>query len=241
MNDTINVLMNRRSVRAFTDEPISDANREAILNAAFRAPTAGNQQLYTIIDIKDQNHKKELAVLCDNQPFIADAKLVLVFIADPLKWYNAYLAEGLSPRPLDVGDLMLAISDANIAAQNAVVCAQSLGIGSCYIGDIMENYEGVRELLALPKQVFPACMLVFGHPTEGQKSRPLLPRIDSRYVVFEDCYRELSADELRAALEHKSGVREYHDWLSAFLTRKYNSDFSVEMSRSVKKYLEDFN
>ena len=66
---------------------------------------------------------------------------------------------------------MLAITDTAIAAQNAVVAAESLGIGSCYIGDIMENCEEQRRLLQLPEYVFPAVMLVFGWPTMQQKQR----------------------------------------------------------------------
>lgn len=240
MNDTLNTIMNRRSVRAFCDREISKEDRGAILGAAFRAPTAGNQQLYSIIDVNDEGKKELLSVLCDNQPFIKQARLVLVFVADPLKWYDAYISEGLSPRRLGVGDLMLAISDANIAAQNAVIAAESLGIGSCYIGDIMERCEDMREALSLPDKVFPACMLVFGYPTEGVMKRPLLGRIPEEYVVFDNEYRRLNADDLRSALEWKSGERSYGDWLRAFMERKYNSDFSLEMTRSVEKYLDAF-
>lgn len=86
---------------------------------------------------------------------------MLVFCADCLKWYKAYCVGGCDARKPDVGDLLLAVSDAYIAAQNAVVAAESLGIGSCYIGDIMENIETQREILGLPRYVFPAVMLVF--------------------------------------------------------------------------------
>mgnify|MGYP002225984529 CR=1 FL=1 len=64
---------------------------------------------------------------------------------------------------------MLAVTDTAIAAQNAVVAAESFGIGSCYIGDIMENYEKQRRLLNLPDYVFPAVMLVFGWPPSSKR------------------------------------------------------------------------
>lgn len=67
---------------------------------------------------------------------------------------------------------MLAVTDTAIAAQNAVTAAESLGIGSCYIGDVMEHCEQQRELLGLPEYVFPCVMLVFGWPTQQQKERP---------------------------------------------------------------------
>ena len=139
MNRTLKQLFGRKSVRVFTDREISLKHKNLILDAAAQAPTAGNQQLYTILDITDPAIKEQLVHTCDNQPFIATGKLVLVFCADCLKWYDAFKAEGCQPRDPGVGDLLLAVSDALIAAQNAVVAAQSLGIGSCYIGDIMEN------------------------------------------------------------------------------------------------------
>ena len=154
MNETIQSLFDRKSVRVFTDREITAENKNLILDAASQAPTAGNQQLYTILDITDQAIKEKLVDTCDHQPFIAQAKMVLIFCADCRKWYEAFLAAGCEPRKPGVGDLMLAVSDATIAAQNAVVAAQSLGIGSCYIGDIMENCEQQKALLNLPQYVY---------------------------------------------------------------------------------------
>ena len=161
MNETIKELIDRKSVRVFTDREISDSDRNMILTAALQAPSAGNQQLYTIIDVKDQSIKEQLSESCDHQPFIAKAKMVLVFVADPLKWHDAFLYGNCNPRELGAGDLLLAIDDALISAQNAVTAAWSLGIGSCYIGDIMENREKQKEILRLPDHTFPAAMVVF--------------------------------------------------------------------------------
>ncbi len=240
MNEIIRALNERRSVRAFTDRPISAEDKTAVLTAATQAPTAGNQQLYTIIDVTDASLKQALVKSCDDQPFIADAQMVLVFCADCKKWYDAYLACGCEPRRPDVGDLLLAVSDANIAAQNAVSAAWSLGIGSCYIGDIMENCEEQRALLGLPDYVFPAAMLVFGYPTEQQLTRQKPERVALCHVVHENRYREMGADELERMWSPRTTARGYEAWMRAFCERKYNSDFSREMSRSVAEYLRDF-
>ncbi|MBQ4150962.1 MAG: nitroreductase family protein [Clostridia bacterium] len=240
MNNTLKELFDRKSVRVFTDKEISESDKALILRAAVEAPTAGNQQLYTIIDVTDKALKDKLAVSCDNQPFIADAKMVLVFCADCKKWYDAFLDAGCAPRNPGVGDLMLAISDTNIAAQNAVTAAHSLGIGSCYIGDIMENCETQREILRLPKYVFPAAMLVFGYPTEQQLNRAKPERADMKHIVHENCYREMDGEELRMLFGKKPLEKEYAAWMKAFCDRKYNSDFSREMTRSVKEFLKDF-
>lgn len=241
MNPTIQSLFARKSIRVFTDREITAEEKDLILRSACQAPTAGNQQLYTILDITDQAIKDALVKTCDNQPFIASAKMVLVFCADCKKWYDAFLASGCQPRSPGAGDLLLAVSDATIAAQNAVVAAESLGIGSCYIGDIMENCEEQRKLLNLPKYVFPCCMLVFGFPTEQQQQRPKPVRAAMQHIVHENGYREMDVQELEAMLtKNVAPGNTYENWIHAFCNRKYNSDFSREMTRSVAEYLKDF-
>ena len=240
MNEIIKSLYNRKSVRVYEDRPIPDKAKQIILKAATQAPSAGCQQLYTILDITDQELKDKLAVSCDNQPFIAKGKMVLIFCADCKKWYDAFMDTGCEPRKPGTGDLMLAVSDALIAAQNAVVAAESMGIGSCYIGDIMENYEIHRKLLNLPDYVFPTIMLVFGYPTEQQKERSKPERCDMKYIVHENGYKSMDGEQLRDMLHREYRKQSYEDWCKAFCNRKYNSDFAREMSRSVNEYLKQF-
>jgi len=239
MNEVIRQLNARKSVRVFTEQPITKEEKDAILMAAAMAPTAGNQQLYTIIDVTDQAIKDKLVDSCDHQPFIAQGKLVLVFCADCLKWYEAFLSAGCEPRKPGVGDLLLAVSDTVIAAQNAVTAAESLGIGSCYIGDIMENYELQKEILQIPDYVFPCAMLVFGYPTEQQLRREKPRRAALSHIVHENGYRVMNKEELRDMLCVKASS-DYDAWIRAFCKRKYNSDFSREMTRSVSQYLAEY-
>ena len=240
MNETIRQLHSRKSVRVFEDREIAEELVKEILDAACQAPTAGNQQLYTIIRVTDEHLLERLSESCDHQPFIKEARLVLVFCADCLKWQNAYEYCGCDPRKPGVGDLMLAAIDASIAAQNAVTAAWSLGIGSCYIGDILENCEEQRDILGIPEYVMPAVMLVFGYPSEKQTRRVKPVRSSLEYIVSENKYPEMDPDYVRGMLEPKSGNVDYEDWMKAFFKRKYDSDFSREMSRSVEKYLEQY-
>ena len=239
-NEVVKNLFERKSVRIFEDRPISPEDRLTILQAACQAPTAGNQQLYTILEITEPALKKRLSVTCDNQPFIADAPLVLLFCADCQKWYDAYRYAGCTPRHPSAGDLMLAVADSSLAAQNAVTAAWSLGIGSCYIGDIMEHCELHRELFQLPPYVFPAVMLVLGYPTARQRERIKPARCPLDSIVMENTYRKMDRDALYQMFSHKSGQQSYEDWMTAFCNRKYNSDFSREMGRSVREYLKEF-
>ena len=239
-NEVVKNLFERKSVRIFEDRHISPEDRLTILQAACQAPTAGNQQLYTILEITEPALKKRLSVTCDNQPFIADAPLVLLFCADCQKWYDAYRYAGCTPRHPSAGDLMLAVEDSSLAAQNAVTAAWSLGIGSCYIGDIMEHCELHRELFQLPPYVFPAVMLVLGYPTARQRERTKPARCPLDSIVMENTYRKMDRDALYQMFSHKSGQQSYEDWMTAFCNRKYNSDFSREMGRSVREYLKEF-
>jgi len=241
MNQVIQQLYDRKSVRVFTEQAIPQEAVEEILMSAAMAPTAGNQQMYTILNITDQELKNQLSESCDHQPFIATAPLVLIFCADYRKWYDAFLYSGCDPRKPGAGDMLLAVSDAVIAAQNAVVAAHSLGLGSCYIGDIMENAEIHQKMLNLPQYVFPAAMLVIGYPTEQQLRREKPKRAKMEYIVHENGYKPLSKDQLQDMLEKNCAENQTYDaWIHAFCKRKYNSDFSREMTRSVEKYLEQF-
>ena len=232
-NEVLRQLSERKSVRAFAPREIPEPAVRAILAAASNAPTAGNQQLYTILRITDPALKTALSESCDHQPFIAKAPLVLVFCADCKKWYDAYRSVGCDARRPGVGDLLLAVDDALIAAQNAVTAAWSLGVGSCFIGDIMENMETQRSLLHLPEYVFPAAMLVFGYPMQQQKDRKKPERTDLKYLVHENGYRKQDPREMFA---YKS--RDFDAWMRKFCSWKYQSDFSLEMSRSVRAFLD---
>ena len=240
MNEVIRQLKARKSVRAFEKTAITEEEKREILLSAAAAPTAGNQQLYTILDITDQGLKEKLVKTCDGQPMIARAPMVLIFCADCKKWYDGFRAAGCEPRKPAAGDLMLAVCDALIAAQNAVTAAESLGIGSCYIGDVMENCSRQRELLRLPEYVFPAAMVVFGRPTGQQQERPKPERADLRYIVHENGYQPLTDRQLEEMWTPRAGLAGYSTWMKKFCERKYNSGFSREMSRSVEEYLSQY-
>ena len=245
MNEILRELAARKSVRVFTEEPVTEAEKQAVLGAAFEAPTAGCQQLYTILDVTDPALKERLAELCDHQPFIATAPVVLVFLADCHRWPQVYRAAGCKVRGPGAGDALLAVADACIAAQNAVTATGSLGLGSCYIGDVLEQCEAMRAALRLPAHVLPAAMLVMGRPTRQQQERPKPARFAPEYIVCENVYREKTDEEHRTAFAQRAAREgkkafQFEAWVQAFAKRKYESGFSREMSRSAAVYLKDF-
>ena len=137
--------------------------------------------------------------------------------------------------------LLLAVSDANIAAQNAVTAAQSLGIGSCYIGDIMENCETHRELLESAALCVPGgrcwCSAI---PTQQQIQRPKPVRCRLEDIVQENRYFRRDGKQLRKMFEKECAHQSFDEWCEKSAAESNNSDFSREMSRSVEKYLQEF-
>lgn len=148
MNPTIELIRKRVTMRVFQDKPVSPEHLDLILEGAMRAPTAGNMMMYSIIKVDDQRTKDIFAGTCDRQSFISRAPLVLVFLADMQRWFDyfaisdlaGYCRErGIAYRGPKHSDFMLATMDALIAAQTAAIVAESLGVASCYIGDIIEH------------------------------------------------------------------------------------------------------
>ena len=258
MNQVFNAINERVSLRKYADKKIDQETLDQIIHAAMRAPTAGNMMLYSIVVIKDQAIKDRLSVTCDNQPFIAKAPVLLLFVADFEKW-DRFLKisgveeyakeknleyEGASP-----ADLMLCIQDAVIAAQNAVIAAESLGIGSCYIGDILEEYEVHKELLNLPENVLPISMITLGYYEENHK-KVFRDRFPKEFVVFEDKYKSLSDEEITEMFsekerssqsvtkkDNKFGAKNFGQLMFA---RKIGSDFYKEMNRSIRLMLKNW-
>lgn len=255
MNSTINIINNRVSLRKYSELPITKEHEALIIESAMRAPTAGNMMLYSIIVIKDEKTRETLSKTCDNQPFIAQSPLVMIFVADYQKLYDYYALSNTkeycqSKNEDFIGptyaNLLLGASDALIAAQNAVISAEALGIGSCYIGDIMENYETHRALLKLPDYVFPIAMLTFGYYPEKVNRTPR-SRFKKEYVVFQEEYRKLTNDEIldmhsewegRFSETNKYGAKNMGQFHYSMKTK---ADFSIEMERSVKLAMQYWN
>ena len=255
MNEVLQTLRNRKSIRAYADRPISADVKSEILGATLRAPTAGNLMLYSIIDVTEQSIKDALALTCDDQPFIAQAPMVWLFLADYQRWIDYFhysdvnavcQQRAIAPRQPAEGDLLLACCDALIAAQTAVIAADSLGVGSCYIGDILEKYEVHRELFNLPDYAIPIGLLCFGYSTEEQQAREQTTRFSEHYIMFENRYQRLSDEDFaemfcereerwRSRGSKADGIENFGQLM---YVRKFAAAYSREMNRSVHAMLQ---
>lgn len=258
MENTISLLLERRTHRAFTNEPITLEHKHIIQQATLRAPTAGNMMFYSVIEVSDQEKLEKLAVLCDNQPMIAKAPMVWLFLSDVRKWVNYFREEGsllkgeengIPWRAPGAGDLLLAMSDALIAAQTAVIAAEALGIGSCYIGDILENHEQIAKLFDLPQYTAVATLVIFGYPkTKGPLAHQTI-RCPVDSIFMENTYQEPHLEELRKAFgKQEERLREQHrlpfdnngSIADYYYFRKHTSEFMEEMNRSSKAIIDSW-
>ncbi len=248
LNSTLNLLNNRMSLRKYADIPISEEHMDLILESTLRAPTAGNMMMYSILVIKDEEKKRRLSITCDNQPFIAKAPVILIFLADMERLYGYFdkcnVKEFCDKNNFkytepDLSKLFLSTGDALIAAQNAVIAAESVGVGSCYIGDIVENYEIHKKILNLPNWVFPISMLCMGYYPENA-TRILSPRFDRKYIVFDEEYKNLTSEEYdhmykdlekRVTSHNVYGAENFGQLLYG---RKFSGDCLSEMERSLE-------
>ena len=202
VSKTIQLMGQRMSLRRYAPEPIRPEHLDAIVNSTLRAPTAGNMMLYSVVQVEDQTKKDRLAETC-NHVFIAGAPLVLLFLADMQRIYDFYRAfdvleycreNDLPFQTPQASSLMTSCCDALIAAQTSVLAAESLGIGSCYLGDIMGRCEEHQKLFQLPRWTFPIALVCYGYYPQDMKRR-LNSRFERQFLWFQDTYQRLSREQ----------------------------------------------
>ncbi len=240
MNQTIELLKHHTSIRKFNHLPVTEEEEAAILQCAMRGATAGNMMLYHMVTIRDKGVLASLAKSCDNQPFIGTAQMAILFVVDNYKWGRFFESRhvtdhGNTYKGPEIPDMILGMQDAMIAAQNAVIAAESLGIGTCYIGDIMEQAEYHLELFNLPKHTMPATLVVMGRYDQKPAIRS---RFDPRYMISENSYPTVNDAYVDGMFAEMEGAHD--NFAQKFYARKIEADFFKEMIRSIKLYLKQW-
>lgn len=207
MNDTIALLTQHRSIRKYTGEAISPEQLDAILAAAQAASTSSFLQASSVVRVTDLQKRAALVELTGGQKWVGEAAEFLVWCADFHR--HQQIAEGALLGYTE--QLLIGTVDTALMAQNALVAAESLGLGGVFIGGLRNHPEQVVELLALPKQVVPLFGMCLGHPAQQPSLRPRLPR---PLVVHENSYnteldRQLLADydqQVKAYYQARAGA-----------------------------------
>ncbi|GAA1215376.1 NADPH-dependent oxidoreductase [Rhodoglobus aureus] len=185
--DTIRVLTGHESIRSFDPSPIAAEVLEAILVSARSAPTSSNLQAYSIIVVEDEQRRARMAHLVGDQRYVAEAPIMLIFCADVSRLH--YLAErqGHTFAADNLEMFLTASIDASLALQNALVAAESLGLGAVPIGSVRNEPSLVAEELVLPAGVFAVAGLTIGYPNAGVR-RGAKPRLPSESIVHREQY-----------------------------------------------------
>jgi len=192
-NPTLDLLHRHGSVRKFKFEPVPVALVETIVAAAQRASTSSNLQVVSVVAVTEAAKRKRLSEVC-GQEHVAQAAVVLVWCADLRRLDRACELRGCKQVTDYVENFLMCVLDAGIAAQNAAVAAESLGLGVCYLGSVRNNTQVVIELLALPRLVFPVVGMALGGPAAPPNIRPRLP---TSAILSWERYAETSDAALR--------------------------------------------
>lgn len=187
MNPVIDLLKSHRSIRQFTSEPISDEQLEAIIEAANWSATSNFVQAYSIIRVTNMETRRQIAKLAGDQTWVEESPLFLMFCADLKRSQNACKLENREMASGYTEQLLLATVDVGIAAQNAMIAAESMGLGGVFVGGIRNDPKKVCELLKIPDQVYPVFGMCLGYPDGESQQKPRLP---VNVILKEEFYQE---------------------------------------------------
>jgi len=239
--DLYEVMMKRRSVRVFKDQEIPESIIEQLIDVANQAPSGGNIQPLSIILVRSKEGREKLAQLAGGQPWVKNAPLSMIFCLDFYrikKWAEMCQTDFKGEQALN--HFLIAYADLMVAAQNVVIFAESLGLGSVYIGSIQHEIDETRKYFEIPEYVLPMMVLCLGYP----KSIPrTIPKLKKEFIVHQERYQKSEDDEIRKAFDEKYGeieedMRKYLE--KAFIealeadkleTSKYVDRVNKEMKR----------
>jgi nitroreductase len=220
-NHTIEVLMNRRSVRKFTDRKLSEEELETIVRAGQQAPFAS--QLYSVL-------------YSTEGPIAFDAAVWLVVCVDTYKLERFMKLRGWNIVTNNLTLLLLGMQDAAYMAENMVIAAESLGIGSCFLGAVSSSAARIRALgerFGLPDRVLPMVELVMGYPDEDFPPRPRYPLA---FTLFENKYPQLSDEDVREAMKVMD-----EGYLRQEYYKRYGVKIEPEDGREDRYTLDDYS
>jgi nitroreductase len=193
-NEVLAVQFAHRSVRRFGPRDVTDDELTAMVAAAQSAPSSSNLQPWSVVAVRDRERRKRLSALAANQAFIAQAPLFLVWVADLGRARRLAHRAGA---PLDAADYLettlVGFIDTALAAQNAVVAARSLGLGSVFVGAIRNRPEEVAAELGLPPHAVAAFGLAVGEPDPSEEAG-IKPRLPQSAVLHHEVYDADAAD-----------------------------------------------
>ncbi|MZQ84979.1 oxygen-insensitive NADPH nitroreductase [Paenibacillus sp. 5J-6] len=215
MNEIIQLLQNHRSIRKFTDQAVTVEQLKDILVSAQAASTSSNMQAYSVIHVSDSELKSQLAAFAGNQNYVSECPVFLVWCADLQRYSQASHQHADTPISGNAENFIIATVDAALAAQNAAIAAESLGLGVVYIGGLRNKPAEVSQLLGLPQLVYPIFGMCIGVPDQEPLQRPRLPLEavyhENRYTDNEEAVRQYD-ETIRDYMNVRTGGKVDTTW-----------------------------
>lgn len=209
MNDTIKTILQHRSIRKFEDKALSNEQIRTIVASAQAASTSSFIQAYSIIGVRNKEKKKQLAELAGNQSYVENSGHFFIFCADLNR--HALIGEleqtDVTASLESTEKFIVATIDAALAAQNAVIAAESMGLGICYIGGLRTKIDEVTALLEIPKHTIPLFGLAVGYPAQQTDIKPRLP---FEHIYHEEVYNQDKASYVEQLEEYNQTISEYY-------------------------------
>ncbi len=227
---------NRRTIRNYTDRPISDETLRGIIADAAYAPTTGNMQLYSVIVTRDAEMKRRLSPTHFGQPQLEGCQVALTVCADFNRFVRWCELRGAKPGYDNLESFVTALLDATIFAQQICTVAEMRGIGCCYLGTTLYNASDIAEILGLPARVVPVVTLTLGYPADEGVEVGRLP-VDA--IIHDEVYHDYTdadIDRLFAEKEAREDSRRFteennketlaHVFTDVRYTKEANEHFS---------------
>lgn len=194
-NDTLRSMTAHRSIRAFAERGVDSGTLHEIIHAVQCAPTWVNLQHVSIVAVEEPARREEMARLCGRQMQIAQAPVFLAFCSDFYRTQPALAEHGESLDSVmrDPDILLVSAYEVGIAIGTAVAAAESMGLGTCVIGDIRLHPHEVAQMLHLPEHVFPMLGLCVGYAAEDPGMKPRLPE---SAVFFRETYNTAGMENM---------------------------------------------
>jgi nitroreductase len=234
--DVVDLLRSHRSIRKFTEDPIDDKMVESIITAGLSAATSSNLQGTTVIRVRNEATRAAIAKVAGGQAHVESAGAFHVWCAD---LHRSAVACELAGGEFSAGmteHFMIATVDCALAAQNAVVAAESLGLGICYIGGIRNDPQQVADLLELPDDVYPLFGMCLGWPNQDPDLKPRLPL---SVTLKEETYDE-SNDRARIEAYDEHMRAYYRERTGGKVDRTWSSDMSSLLGKESRPHMREF-
>ena len=205
-NDVIAGLLDHRSVRGFKSTPLPKGTLETLVAAAQSAATSSNLQTWSVVAVSDPATRAEFARIANNQKHIEQCPLFLCWIADVSRLDRLGAQENLTLENTPyLETFLVAAIDAALAAQNAVVAAESLGLANVYIGAMRNDIARVAELLRLPPGAMCVFGLCIGYPADGV-TNAVKARLPQTAILHHEHYDASNEQKIRAAYDAELAV-----------------------------------